>query len=301
MSDPNEPKKETVRITLPPRAPSKIGEPGAEDREAVRINLPPKSLPNGAPIEPPKRATPLLPKPPTVPVKAPPMGRPPMPQPSGGPVRPPPPGAMPPRPPAPIAEMNAPAMAEPPQPSAMMPRPPAPSPPAPARPPMPPPPLVRPAAVPTSSSPEPAKTPTPAPPPPLVMPPRPRVLPPAPRVIPPPAPPGAVTSAPANYPGSSAQAGPKKETARISILPEPAAPPPATVKMAKTQPLMTTPAAKMQSVPVTVAKTPLVNVSQESLGEMFALLDSVPLPICWTIFAVSSVTLLIQIWNYLAS
>jgi hypothetical protein len=44
MSEPNEPKKETVRITLPPRAPAKP----AEARETVRINLPPRPPSNGA-------------------------------------------------------------------------------------------------------------------------------------------------------------------------------------------------------------------------------------------------------------
>ena len=34
---------------------------------------------------------------------------------------------------------------------------------------------------------------------------------------------------------------------------------------------------------------------------MFDRLESVPMPICWTIFGVSAVTLLIQIWNYLSS
>jgi hypothetical protein len=45
------------------------------------------------------------------------------------------------------------------------------------------------------------------------------VLPPAPRVTPPPTPASGVSAAPSNYPGSAAQGGPKKETARISILP----------------------------------------------------------------------------------
>jgi hypothetical protein len=31
------------------------------------------------------------------------------------------------------------------------------------------------------------------------------------------------------------------------------------------------------------------------------MLDAVPLPVCWTIFGISLVTLLIQIWNYFGS
>jgi hypothetical protein len=107
-----------------------------------------------------------------------------------------------------------------------------------------------------------------------------------------------VTAAPSNYPGSAAQAGPKKETARISILPEPTHRPAPTVKMAKTQPLMTAPAAKLQTAaPVVMAPAAAAVAPASSLST----LDAVPLPICWTIFGISAVTLLIQIWNYFGS
>jgi hypothetical protein len=109
--------------------------------------------------------------------------------------------------------------------------------------------------------------------------------------------PGSVTLAPAIYPVSAAHAGPKKETARISILPQPAVPPSPTVKMAKTQPLQIVPQMNIHSAPVTVAAA-VATTAATATATSF---DAVPLPICWTIFGISAVTLLIQIWNYFAS
>ncbi|MBA2433278.1 MAG: hypothetical protein H0V56_14385 [Chthoniobacterales bacterium] len=140
------------------------------------------------------------------------------------------------------------------------------------------------------------------------MPPRPRVLPPPPRVIPPGSSPGSVSSAPSNYPGGAGQSGPKKETARISILPEPATPAPA-VKMTKTQPLITAPAPKVHSAPVTVAPraagslpatiSPITPTpAPASTGSILDELEHIPLPVCWAILGVSAVILIIQIWNY---
>lgn len=130
------------------------------------------------------------------------------------------------------------------------------------------------------------------------MPLRPRVLPPPPRLTPLSA--DTVVAAPAHYPGSGTQAGPRKETARITILPAPAAAPmAATVKMAKTQPLLTVPAAKPVSAPVIVSSGD--EGDARASGGPLDMLDAVPLPICWTIFGISSVTLLIQIWNYFGS
>jgi hypothetical protein len=121
-------------------------------------------------------------------------------------------------------------------------------------------------------------------------------------VIPPAAAPGSVAAAPANYPGAGGQSGPKKETARISILPERTAPAPAAVKMSKTQPLLATPENRTPNASVAVAKAPAAAAtSARSLGDVADLLDAVPLPVCWTIFGISTVTLLIQIWNYLGS
>lgn len=128
------------------------------------------------------------------------------------------------------------------------------------------------------------------------MPPRPRVLPPPPRVIPPDAVISSVSTAPANYPGSETQAGPHKETARITILPEPTATPGPAVRAAKTQPLLTRPGLRTQSAPVSVAAVPKKNARL-----VLALMDAVPLPICWTIVVLSAVALLIQIWDYFGS
>ncbi|MEP6822716.1 MAG: hypothetical protein ABI946_10250 [Chthoniobacterales bacterium] len=101
-----------------------------------------------------------------------------------------------------------------------------------------------------------------------------------------------------NYPGSETQTAPRKETARITILPEPANPMAATIKMAKTQPLLTVPAAQTPIVPVVVATH---EERTAATPGALAMLDHVPLPICWTIFGISAVTLLIQIWNYFGS
>ncbi|MDQ6860460.1 MAG: hypothetical protein M3032_04800 [Verrucomicrobiota bacterium] len=132
------------------------------------------------------------------------------------------------------------------------------------------------------------------------MPPKPRILPPPPRVIPPVAPASAAAS-PANAPAGRPPAAPKKETARINILPQPASPRAPTVKMTKTQPLLTVPQAAVQSAPVSLAKVPAATVATRSITDFVELLDAAPIPVCWTIFGISSVTLLIQIWNYLSS
>lgn len=238
MSDPNEPKKETVRIPLPPASGTTSGEQASEAHDTARINLsedPPTdspAAPQAEPIAPPKprRAIQTL---------------------SAGAVGPPPlkPSRSPSPPTAPPAA--TPEARE---------------------------------ATPTSGLTEPT-VPAALP----AMPPRPRVLPPPPRVAPPVSAPGSISAAPSNYPGSGAHAGPRKETARIASLPEKTAPPAPAMKMTKTQPLMRAPVAKIQSAPVTVAASTPTG------------LDAIPLPICWTIFGISSVTLLIQIWNYLAS
>ncbi|MEY3481485.1 MAG: hypothetical protein RIQ71_2260, partial [Verrucomicrobiota bacterium] len=72
MSDPNqptEPKKETVRIVLPPRRDA--GQTAANPREAAMVNLPPKPLPTATGAPP---SMPAPPKPfsmPTSPAVAP--------------------------------------------------------------------------------------------------------------------------------------------------------------------------------------------------------------------------------------
>ena len=95
-------------------------------------------------------------------------------------------------------------------------------------------------------------------------------------------------NAPAIQSPSSLQPGPKKETARIRILPRPAGTAP-TVNMTKTQPLLVRPANTTQSAPVIVTSRPL---------DAFEL---IPRKFCWTLLGISAVIFLIQIWNYVVS
>jgi len=97
----------------------------------------------------------------------------------------------------------------------------------------------------------------------------------------------------AKLPSSAIQTGTKKETGRLSNRPGKTAPSALTAKMTKTQPLMTAPAAQIHSAPVKLAPG-----SSKPMGSG---IDAIPLPICWVIFGISAITLLIQIWNYLAS
>ena len=92
-----------------------------------------------------------------------------------------------------------------------------------------------------------------------------------------------------DLPGAAANRGPKQETARISILPRPAAVAPPPVNMTKTQPLLVHPTAATPVAPVVITSKPLAPV------------DSIPRPLCWAIFGISAVIFLIQIWNYVVS
>jgi hypothetical protein len=83
--------------------------------------------------------------------------------------------------------------------------------------------------------------------------------------------------------------GPKKETARISILPRPAPAPAPSINMTKTQPLLIHPVATTQPAPVVITSRPVAPV------------DVIPRSICWAIFGVSALIFLIQIWNYVVS
>jgi hypothetical protein len=94
---------------------------------------------------------------------------------------------------------------------------------------------------------------------------------------------------PQNESAPSIQPGPKKETARISILPRPAAAPVPAVNMTKTQPLLIRPATGVPSVPVMIAPKP---------ADLF---DSVPKPYCWALFGLAALIFLIQILNYVVS
>ena len=83
--------------------------------------------------------------------------------------------------------------------------------------------------------------------------------------------------------------GPKKETARITVLPDPPSAP-ASVQMKKTQPLINMPAPSMPVTvnPVTVAE------ERESVA------PDVPMAFYWALVGVSAVVLLIQILNYIS-
>jgi hypothetical protein len=74
------------------------------------------------------------------------------------------------------------------------------------------------------------------------------------------------------------------------MLPEPVSPRGSTVKMKKTQPLLTVPPEQAAAARVQIAapRPPLPSPS----------VDSIPMPLVWAAFGISLVTLLIQIWNY---
>jgi hypothetical protein len=89
--------------------------------------------------------------------------------------------------------------------------------------------------------------------------------------------------------GDSIQPGPKKETARISILPRPAAAPAPSINMTKTQPLLIRPTAGVQPAPIVITSKPL---------DPF---DAIPRSYCWGLFGIAALIFLIQIWNYVVS
>ena len=81
--------------------------------------------------------------------------------------------------------------------------------------------------------------------------------------------------------------GPKKETARIAVLPDPRPNASPALPMKKNQPLITMPESTSQSARLTVAPK-----------DTSAMVDAIPMPFCWTLLGVSTVILIIQIWNY---
>ena len=196
MADPNEPKKDTVGIVLPPQPVAKPPGTNTRSRETVRIQVPPRQPSNKAPLRPQ-----------TQPVTAP---------------KPFPKAVVPPPPPPPSAQA----------------------------------PSTVPASKPATVSP-----PAPA-----------SVL-------------GLVSAAP-----ESISPGPKKETARVPIVPEPPARPAPAVQMKKTQPLIAMPHNTPQSPSIAVAPTEKADGS--------AMMDAIPMPTCWTLLGVSAVILIIQIWTY---
>ncbi len=244
MSDSEGPKKETVRITLPPRLKP------SDSRESAPIWKRPAMAASAA-------RGPQRPPPPGSPARAA--------YEAAQSIRPPEPAPLP--TPAPVPPVRQPVSA--------------------STPPKLPPAFSAPAAPPPTATVVPAAPCVPASAVPPAMPPRPRVLPPPPRIAPRAPAAAAVSAAPAIYPGTSTvRIEPKKETARISILPQPAAP-----AMAKTQPLTTFPPTKVSAAPITTA------ASRSAVLPGFSW-EAIPLPICWSICGISAVTLLIQIWNY---
>jgi len=114
-------------------------------------------------------------------------------------------------------------------------------------------------------------------------------LPTRPPANPPPVPadsPSPVRAAAAAMPAPMTTPAPKKETARITVLPDPPAKP--AVQMKKTQPLIDLPAIETPSTTVTVTPQPQLRI------------DQIPMPLCWALLAASGAILILQIWNYLS-
>jgi len=95
----------------------------------------------------------------------------------------------------------------------------------------------------------------------------------------------------ASHPMASSSAGsssePKKETARIAVSPDPHPKASPAVQIKKAQPLVTMPEITLQSAPLTAAT-----------NNMSAIVDAIPMPLCWALLGVSTVILIIQIWTY---
>ena len=84
----------------------------------------------------------------------------------------------------------------------------------------------------------------------------------------------------------------KKEMARITVLSDP--PPKPAMEMKKTQRLIGLPKIAASVTRVTVTAPPMAQPQER------ALVDSLPMPLCWTLVAASAATLILQIWNYLS-
>jgi len=85
---------------------------------------------------------------------------------------------------------------------------------------------------------------------------------------------------------------PKKETARITVLPDPPAKP--AVQMKKTQPLIDLPKIETPTTTVTVTPQPQPQPPPQIS------LDQIPMSLCWALLGVSATILILQIWNYLS-
>ena len=87
----------------------------------------------------------------------------------------------------------------------------------------------------------------------------------------------------------SVNRGPKKETARIAVLPRPTPAAAPAINMTKTQPLLIHPVGTTPVAPVVITSKPI------------APRDAIPRSLAWGLLAVSVVIFLIQIWNYVVS
>jgi len=106
---------------------------------------------------------------------------------------------------------------------------------------------------------------------------------------------GTAAAAPAPPPAAPAPAAPPttplaKETARISILPDP--PKPAPMKMSKTQPLFT-----LTATPVTPPTAPVTIAPAVAPRPV---IKSIPTSLCWGLVLVAATILIIEIWNYIS-
>ena len=105
-----------------------------------------------------------------------------------------------------------------------------------------------------------------------------------------PDPPSPVRAATAAAPAPMTTHSPKKETARITVLPDPPAKP--VVEMKKTQPLIDLPRAAVPATKIIVTAQP----QPEPAGTI----DTIPMPLCWALLGASAAILILQIWNYLS-
>jgi hypothetical protein len=102
--------------------------------------------------------------------------------------------------------------------------------------------------------------------------------------------PSPTRAAPAAMPAPITTPAPRKETARITVLPDP--PPKPAVQMKKTQPLIDLPAMETPATTVTLTPEPALQPQPR--------IDQIPMPLCWTLLAVSATILILQIWNYVS-
>jgi len=89
-------------------------------------------------------------------------------------------------------------------------------------------------------------------------------------------------------PSSLSASGPKKETARISVSPQPAAAGAPPVNIATTELALHS--------PVGGERAPVI-ITSKAVGRR----DEISRPLCWVLFAISALIFLIQIWNYVVS